>query len=478
MSLSTWQLLLAVLHFVLAVGVSAHIVLTKSEVRAAIGWAGLVWLAPVVGSLLYFFLGINLIRRTAGRMRVERDAHTAERRARTPADRSADGTLVPAGYGGLAHLAGRVSTEPLTAGNAVVPLLDGDAAYPAMLAAIAEARVSIGLESYIFDTGAAGDAFVEALAAAQARGVAVRVLVDSVGARYSRPTVVRVLRDRGIPVAEFLRSPFPFSNPYFNLRNHRKLMIVDGRIGFTGGMNIRDACVLASRPSLPTQDVHFRVEGPVVRHLADAFTFDWRFATRELLDGEAWFPDLPRAGDVAARGIADGPDETLDSLALVLQGALAEARHSVRIMTPYFLPESSLMDALRVTALRGVDVRIYVPSRVNLRLVGWAMQAQFARVLQGGCRVIATPPPFDHTKLMVVDDTWSLVGSANWDPRSLRLNFEYCLECWSPALAGELLAIIDRKAAHGVELDAGTLNRRPLPLRLRDGVAWLAQPYL
>lgn len=478
MSSTTLQLLLGALHVCLAAGVSSHIVLTKSEVRAAIGWIGLVWLTPVIGSILYFFLGINRIRRAAGRMRLERDSHTAERRIRRPGPGGEETSLAPSLYRGLAELAGRVSAEPLTPGNAVEPLLDGDAAYPAMLEAIAGARESVGLETYIFDRGAAGDRFVEALAAAVARGVTVRVLIDDVGSRYSRPPIVSLLRHHGVRVAQFLPSPFPFSHPYFNMRNHRKIMVVDGRIGFTGGINIRDACVLAGAPRHPTRDVHFRVRGPVVRHLSEAFAFDWRYATREALDGPEWFPSLEAAGDVVARGIADGPDETSDSLPLVLQGALAEARETVHIMTPYFLPESPLMDALRVTALRGVAVTIYVPAENNLRLVSWAMQAQFPRILAGGCRVIATRPPFDHSKLMVVDGQWSLVGSANWDPRSLRLNFEYCLECWSAPLAETLLEIIAAKAADGRALDRGELARRPLLERLRNGVAWLGQPYL
>jgi len=379
---------------------------------------------------------------------------------------------------GLADLIGRVTAEPLTAGNSVEPLLDGDAAYPAMLAAIAAARETIGLETYIFDRDGIGIRFAEALAAAVARGVTVRVLIDDVGSRYSRPSIVSLLRARGVRVAQFLPSPFPFSHPYFNMRNHRKILVVDGRIGFTGGMNIRDACLLDASPPHPTRDIHFRVRGPVVAQFSEAFTFDWRYTTREVLDGPAWFPVSEPVGDVVARGIADGPDETSDSLPLVLQGALAEAHESVHIMTPYFLPESPLMDALRVTALRGVAVTIYVPQHGNLRLVNWAMQAQFPRVLAGGCRVVVTPLPFDHSKLMVVDGRWSLVGSANWDPRSLRLNFEYCLECWSEPLAAELLAIIESKAAGGHALDRGELSRRPLAARLRDGVAWLGQPYL
>lgn len=478
MSASTWQLLVGLLHILLAAAVSSHVVLTKHDVRAAIGWVGLVWLAPVLGSILYFFLGINRIRRAAGRMRLARDSHTAERRVLRAGTQQHDTALVPDDYRGLAALGGRVTSEPLAEGNLVEPLRDGDESYPAMLEAIEQAQHTIGLATYIFDHGKIGLRFVEALAAAVARGVTVRVLIDSVGSRYSRPSIVGELRRRGVRVALFLPSPFPFSHPYFNMRNHRKLLVVDGRIGFTGGINIRDGCVLADRPRHPTRDVHFRVAGPVVQHLLEAFVFDWRYTTRESLDGPEWFVPLEPAGDMVARGIADGPDETHDSLPLVLQGALAAARESVHIVTPYFLPEKPLLDTLRVTALRGVDVRVYVPERGNLRLVNWAMRAQFARILEGGIKVALTREPFDHSKLMVVDRTWSLVGSANWDPRSLRLNFEYVLECWSEPLAQRLLALVEEKAAGARYLSRSDITSQPLLERLRDGVAWLAQPYL
>lgn len=476
--MTTFQLLAALFHVVVAAGVSAHIVLTKSDVRGAIGWVGLVWLTPVIGSVLYFFLGINRIRRAAGRMRTIREIRTAERLAAGSGTRS--GALAPPGWDPLGTLTGAISPEPLTPGNRVVPLQNGDEAYPAMLEAIDGATRSVALLTYIFDRGKVADRFVEALAQAVRRGVEVRVLIDGVGARYSRPSILADLRARGVTVAEFIPSPFPFAHPYFNLRNHRKVLVVDGMLGFTGGLNIRDACVLAGDAPEPTRDIHFRFTGPVVHHLADVFAFDWRFATGEILDGGVWFPTIhpDPAGDVVARGIPDGPDESYEALLLTLLGALSQARRTVRIVTPYFLPDQTLIDALRVTALRGVDVRIYLPERGNLRLVQWAQQAQLTRILRGGCRVFLTAAPFDHSKLMVVDEEWSLVGSANWDPRSLRLNFEYVVECYSSRLAAALGALITTKEAGARELRRADLLGRPIALRVRDGAAWLMQPYL
>jgi len=347
-----------------------------------------------------------------------------------------------------------------------------------MLDAIDGARHSVALASYIFDRGWAGDRFVTALGRAVDRGVAVRVLVDGVGVRYSRPPITGALRKRGVPVARFLPPSLPIPAPYVNLRNHRKLMIVDGAVGFCGGMNIRDECVLALARPAATQDVHFRLQGPVVQHLMNAFALDWAFTTREQLAGDAWYPALAPAGELAARGIPDGPDEDFETLLVTLLGALSQATRTIRLATPYFLPDTPLIDALRIAALRGVRVEIVLPERVNLILVQWAAMAQLAQVVRWGCRVYLSPPPFDHSKLFVVDGQWALIGSANWDPRSLRLNFEYGVECYSATFASRLDALLDAKIAVSRPLTLGDLQRRSLAIKLRDGVAWLAQPYL
>ena len=479
MTVGWFQLLIGTLHIVLAVGVSAHIVLTKSDVRGAIGWIGLVWLTPVVGSVLYLFLGINRIRRRAGRIRRDRtapnDVRTHPGAAHPPHQESCS---VPAPFGPLAALVGGVTRAPLTAGNSIEPLVNGDAAYPAMLAAIDGAATSIALATYIFDRGQVADRFLDALARAVERGVQVRVLIDGVGVRYSRPSILHALRRRKIPVALFLPSPIPLPHPYFNLRNHRKLLVVDGKVGFCGGLNIRDGCLLSLHTPDATQDMHFRLAGPVVRQLMSALAFDWRYTTGKQLTGDHWFPELAPAGEIPARGIPDGPDEDFEALLFTLLGALAQATRSVRIMTPYFLPDAPLLDALKVAGLRGAQVEIVLPERGNLRMVQWAQTAQLRRVLGSGCRVWLTPAPFDHSKLMVVDGLWSLIGSANWDPRSLRLNFEYVVEAYSAPFAARVNAVIDTKLAAARELTRAELDARSFPVRVRDGIAWLAQPYL
>jgi cardiolipin synthase len=373
----------------------AHLLLSRRDVSSTVGWAGLVILAPMVGLVLYWLFGINRITRKAHRLRPQ--TSEASDRAELAGERCARRAL-DAQYPHLVrlgHLGDALTGLPLEAGNRVDLLIDGDQAYPCMLEAIDRAEETIGLSTYIFDNDSVGGLFADALERAHRRGVSVRVLVDGVGQRYSRPPMPRVLRRRGIPSAVFLASVLPVKSQYLNLRNHRKILVVDGRIGFTGGLNIRAGCLMAASPRHPIQDVHLRVEGPVVRFFVEAFALDWNFTTGERLGGDAWYPVPAHVGATLARGVPDGPDEDFDVIRRMILGALTAASERVRIVTPYFLPDQTLIAALNVTALRGVDVEILMPEQNNLKLVQWAAQAQVDQLLEGNCRIRLSPPPFD-----------------------------------------------------------------------------------
>jgi len=475
-----WHLAVAGVALALAVIACGHAVLYKKETRSAIAWVGFICLVPLVGSLLYFVFGINRLRRRAVLLRgsLERYRSGAPQTECLP-EKLRDHLPPDSGYlNVLARVVGEVVDRPLLPGNQIEPLINGDEAFPAMLAAIGAARVSISLQTYIFDHDDAGLAFAQALGDAVRRGVEVRVLVDAAGIRYSWPSILHTLRRQGVRHARFLPSLAPWSVTTLNMRTHRKFLVVDGRVGFTGGMNIRAGNCLLKHPPEPVQDIHFRVRGPVVTHLQETFADDWLFATGEALRGDTWFPELQEAGNVLARGITDGPDEDFEKLLWTLLGALSIARHTVRIVTPYFLPDAAIISSLNLAAMRGVKVEILLPSINNLRVVHWASRAMWWQVLEHGCRIWLTEPPFDHSKLMVVDGCWALVGSANWDARSLRLNFEYNLECYDMALASRLEAIIEKKRAGAREVTMEEVDKRGLPVRLRDGVARLLAPYL
>ena len=468
------------MHVTAAAAVTVDAVLRKRHVSAVIGWIGLAWLAPGIGSLLYLTFGINRIQRNALALDLrsawENDKHPAVPEATASAALAL--LQADAGLASLEQLCTRLTGKALLDGNRIDALEDGDAAYPAMLAAIAGAQHSITLATYIFDNDAVGQAFLLALRSARERGVEVRVLLDGLGLRYSRPDMLRALRRAGITAAAFSPTRNPLRTRYANLRNHRKIMVVDGTFGFTGGMNIRVGHWLARRPVNPVRCLHFAVQGPVVADLQRTFAVDWAYACGEHLLGELWFPALAPCGPVAARGVADGPDADIDNLPQVLLGALAVARERVRIVTPYFLPDETLLAALRVTALRGVAVDIVLPERSNLRVMDWATRPQLPELLASGCRIHLSPPPFDHTKLLLVDEHWSLIGSTNWDARSLRLNFEYNLVCINAELAQTLDSLVCARVGTARRLSEAELRDLSVLVRLRNGTARLMSPYL
>jgi cardiolipin synthase len=457
---------------------SGNAIISKRDVRAAISWTGLIWLLPIVGAVLYAMLGLNRIRRRAADLQRERRRMVLATPHGTAIAHVDSAAAVPIAFQSLARLGETVSGRPLLTGNRITPLHNGDEAYPAMLEAIEGATASVALSSYIFGDDAAGRPFIDALGRAAARGVAVRVLVDGVGARYTWPPVVQSLRKVGVRAELFLPRVRDAGLGFFNLRTHRKVLTVDGRTAFCGGINIQARNIHRNRPPRMVRDLHFRLEGPVVAQLQEVFAEDWAFMTRELLDGPAWYPTLTPLGDTTARAFTDGPDGDLEILRTVLLGALAHARESVRIVTPYFLPDQALISALTVAALRGVRVDIVLPAKVNIPLVQWAATAQLWQVLRPGCRVYLTPLPFDHTKLMVVDRTWALFGSSNWDPRSLRLNFELDVEVYDRRLAERLDDDVRTTISGATELTLEQVDGRPTWKKLGHGVARLFSPYL
>ncbi|MBE0541834.1 MAG: PLDc N-terminal domain-containing protein [Verrucomicrobia bacterium] len=457
---------------------SGHAVIRRRDSRSAVLWVIVICLMPLAGALLYLLLGINRIERRATALRRDGGRATLSPRESPCAPEPAGPCVVPEVLLPLANLVGQLVPRALLPGNRIEPLVNGERAYPSMLAAIEGARESLALATYIFDHAGIGEQFVGALGRAVARGVEVRVLLDDTDARFSWGSAARALRRAGVPVGVFNRTLVPARFHATHLRNHSKILVADGRIGFTGGINIATGYWHANRREECSRDLHFRLDGPVVAHLAEVFAADWRFATDEVLAGDKWFPVLASCGPMAARGIESGPDENFERLRWTIHGALATARTSVRIVTPYFLPDSALLFALNVAAMRGVEVDIVLPECNDLPPVRWAMSAQLWQVLERGCRVWLVPGPFDHSKLLLVDGVWSLFGSANWDARSLRLNFEFNVECYSAELGERLEALVESKRAAARRVTLAEMDARPLPVKLRDGIARLFAPYL
>jgi len=463
---------------VLGVWSGAHAVMYKRDPRSATIWVFIAFTFPFLGPWLYWRFGINRIER--------RKLHRLRRRKHklTPPDfgTASDGPITADdAIGHLAKLrkvADRVTRLPLLPGNAIHPLHNGEEAYPRMLEAIASAEHSVTLASYIFDWDEVGHDFADALAAAAKRGVKVHTLVDGIGALGHLSRMGRRLLQSKVEVASFFPLRFPLGRIRLNLRNHRKTLVVDGKIGFTGGMNISARHLVERDDPDVSKDLHFQVNGPVVGELQHVFVEDWALATGKVLRGDAYSPELSTAGSIYCRGIASGPDQNFETIHWILLAAFASAEKRIRIVTPYFIPTASLLSAMAMASLRGVRIELVLPSAVDHPFMRWAADAYLWQLLEHGIRIYRQPPPFVHAKVLIVDDRWVLLGSANLDPRSFRLNFEFNVEAYDTDLAATLSRWIEQciQASSPVTLEA--IDARPLWHRLRDGVVKLASPYL
>jgi cardiolipin synthase len=462
----------------LALSAAGHALLRKSDSRSALGWVAVCLTFPLAGPILYILFGVNRVRRSAKRRRREIDALTGRENAAQPTYQGAsiNPTLLHQSFQRLERVGRHVLGSELIGGNCVEPLHNGDEAYPAMLKAMEAASKSIYLTTYILDTDSLGIKFIDTLTRAVGRGVDVRVLIDGVGEKYSWPLASRLLRERGVPTALFIPPRLFPPDLHMNLRNHRKILVVDGTLGFTGGMNISQKHILAAKTARPVTDLHFILCGPVVDQLQDTFIDDWFFATKE-----RFIPPVSGAdpsGDCLTRAVVDGPDHTSEPLKTLLTGIVSAASTSIRIMTPYFLPPRSLLMALKSAQHRGVRVEILLPGRNNLPFVHWATCHILDDLLRTGLHIAFQPAPFCHTKLMLVDGCYVHLGSANLDCRSLRLNFELTLEVFDQLLAESLTRHFDTVMAKSRPVTRQELLNRSLPVRLRDAFFWLFTPYL
>jgi len=466
----------------LAAGIAAisagHALLSKRDPKASIGWIAVCVLIPFGGPFLYYLFGINRVRTRARKLQRRFAAGSTADAAPAPAPEFGTvdtGTMMENHE--LVHISDIITNRPLVGGNRIEVLHNGEAAYPAMLAVIDNARQSLCLATYIFETNDTGRLFIDALSRAVRRGVDVKVMVDGLSDMYHLPRAGRILKEAGIPVVRFLPPRFFPPTVHINLRNHRKILVADGAIGFTGGINIGDSH-LAARHDNPSRvvDLHFRLAGPIVTQIEQVFLEDWGFITGEHRDtGQG---TSTHEGSAVCRVITEGPNEDLDKLVMILTGAVSAARTSVVIMTPYFIPPRGLLAALQAAALRGLKVTVILPAKNDSCLVHWATRNLLWELLERGVHVYYQPPPFVHTKLVIIDEEYLHIGSANIDPRSLRLNFELAVEVFDRPLAEHLTTHVNEVIRRSHPVTLKDMDSRLLPERVRDSLAWLLSPYL
>ncbi len=435
-----------------------------------------------MGAALYFTFGIGRAESRAAKLmrtaKFEAAEHQEYLHGGTRLDRPpghVPNKFLQEKFYPFARIGRHLTKRALSGGNTISPLFNGDEAYPQMLKAIEHAQKHVYLTTYIFNNGDVATAFCKALQEAASRGVDVRIIVDGLGARlYSLSWPWKKLTEHGVQVAQFLPPRFYPPNFAINLRNHRKVLVADG-IGFTGGMNISDNHV-KNHAKFSVQDVHFICRGPIVAQLREAFLLDWGFCTNDyatINQSEEYM-----CGSTLCRMILDGPGSGQDPLHELLYGIMGAASESIRIMTPYFLPTHEVMGALKAAAARGIDVRIILPAKNNLFFVHWASIQLLPTLLESGVRIFYQPPPFAHTKLFMVDSHYTQVGSANFDARSLRLNFELNVECFDTPFARQMEDYFNNVQSISREYTMEDHTKLSVPIRLRNAACWLFSPYL
>jgi cardiolipin synthase len=370
--------------------------------------------------------------------------------------------------GALARATAKILSRPLLPGNRVDMLVDGDTAYPAMLAAIARARHSVTLGTYIFDRDEAGLAFVRALGEATRRGVEVRVLIDATGTRYSWPSILGALQRAGVRHARFLRTFPVWRLLEMNLRNHRKILVVDGEVAFTGGAGVADHWMGDAQDEEHWRDTMIEVAGPAARAIEAGFYENFSEAAAEVV------PELddarPAAGlegeTFVVRSSPSGGANDMKRLYLL---ALAAARRTVEITTPYFIPDESSLWSMQDAVSRGVRIRLLVEGDITDAMpVKHASRSYYDQLLELGIDIYEYQPTMLHAKTLVVDGTWSMFGSANFDNRSLELNDELNVAVADRGLAARLLTDFEEDLQVSRRLSLEAWRERSLSLKVRE----------
>jgi cardiolipin synthase len=450
---------LTIIGIAAAASASLHALWNKRRPQSAFGWIAVCFTLPLAGPLLYCLFGVNRVQTRARKLMTgfpEPECPTEY--VGTPPQQ-----LRP-----LARLGFAVSGWPLTGGNRVEMLHEPTATFDAMLAAIERASEYVYFSTYIFDGGPLGRRFASALAAAAERGADVRVLIDGVGEWYSWQHASRLFRGTRVKFARFLPPRLWPPTIRVNLRNHRKILVVDGLEAFTGGINGPETDRIV--------DLHFRVAGPVVTQIETVFLRDWHFVTADVSAPPRPVPQP--AGGALCRAVTNGPEATLDRLTALLTGAIGSARQRIAIMTPYFVPPRELVAPLQAAALAGVDVAVILPERNNLPYVHRATRHLLWELLERGVHVYYQPPPFVHSKLFYVDDYYAQIGSANFDYRSLRLNFELNVEVYDRDTVTALARHFETVRARSRPVTLADVDERSALTKTLDGLAWLFSPYL
>jgi cardiolipin synthase A/B len=457
-SLGPWALTGTVIITVLQWALVPHLLAQRNKSpNATLAWLWAILLFPIVGGLAYFLMGSERVYRRRLRL-----VHDLESRA------GPHGQPVPCQYLCRVPELERINGFSSTGGNQVELLIDGVMFFPELLKVIAGARHHLHIEFYIWDRDETGRTIRDALIQAASRGVEVRVLLDEIGSVSMVRSFFRRLEKAGGRFSWFHTFSPLRGRLHLNLRNHRKLVIADGIVALTGGMNVsNDYWKGGKKP--PHRDLHLKVSGPVVTQLSEVFAEDWYFSSGEaLLDPELYYPNPDTSGTVEMQVIPGGPDNDLNEIQLSVLAMLHHTKTRLRLMTPYFVPEDAVLCAIQLAAMRGVQIELMVPRRGDHFYLTHVTRSYYEDLLPHGVRIFEFQPSLLHAKVGIIDDHSAMCGSANLDVRSLRINFELNLAFHSPEVVASLNQLFEENLKDCREVTEASHAARPFHHKLLE----------
>ena len=461
-----------VLYTITILGIVVVIITDNRNPLKTLPWIIVLLLAPVVGLVFYFFFGQNLSKQRIISRRT-RKRITLQLEEAEPAGHP----QLPERYRSLARLLQRTCHSVPLYGSSLTPYTDGRSKMEALLGEIARARHHIHLQYYIFSDDATGCLLRDALVAKAREGVRVRILYDDVGCSGVHKAFFRGMRREGIEVHAFLHVKFPRFTSKVNYRNHRKIVVIDGRVGFLGGMNIADRYVRGTEWG-SWRDTHFRIEGSGVAGLQIAFLSDWSATTKQRISGSDYFPAAGSFTENILQIVAGGPFGKWRTLLQAESYAIAKARRRIWIQTPYYLPSDVFNTALQTAALAGIDVRLMLPARSDSRLIDLASHSYLDDMMRAGVKILFYEPGFLHSKLLITDDILTVIGSANMDFRSFEHNFEINAFSYDTEFTERMAAIFRHDAAQCHMLTPAEWFRRPRSRRWAESFMRVFSPLM
>ncbi|MBS4040666.1 MAG: cardiolipin synthase [Flavobacteriales bacterium] len=466
---------------VLTIIISIMIVLENRGPSRTVAWLLVLILLPVVGIFFYLLIGQNHRRKKTFIKKRKQDYRLLRRLLMEQLSFTRNIDIFkqnPDIRGKLIPLLIHNTKSPITVNNSCRVLNDGDETFAEMLKAIEEAQDHIHMEYFIIKESDIGTQFKEALIKKAKEGIEIRLIYDAVGSWRLKDSFLEPLRSAGVKVKSFLPVRLPLTGHRLNYRNHRKILIIDGKVGFLGGLNIGDEYLGKNEVLGFWRDLHLRIKGEALYVLQAIFLMDWFFVSKEEIDDARYFPQQGYCGEQLIQIASSGPDSFWESIHQAYFTAITSAKNYVYIMSPYLVPDESILMALKTAAISGVDVRILLPNRPDHYTVFWASRSHFMELLQAGVKIYEYQKGFVHGKMILVDDQMTTIGTANLDIRSFQLNFEVNAFIYDKDLCLEVKESFMKDLSDSKQVNRHDYRKRKLLHRVKESLARIFSPVL